>query len=292
MLRSMTGFGRAEGETGLGRLSVECRSINHRYSDISVKLPKRLLPFESRVKEVVRSKVARGRVDVAIRVDALSEDKVQFTVDLHVAQQYYSALQSLKGALGLKDEVTLQLLSGAKDLIQAKEDVGDIEPYWAEIVPILTESLQGMDGMRRAEGETLEQDLRQRTGEIGRQIAKVKERFSTRVKDYRDQLRERILGLLEGMEIDSYRLQQEIAFLAERMDITEEIVRAESHLAQFSNLLSGKEAVGRKMDFLLQEIHREVNTISAKANDAEISQTVVEVKSELEKIREQAQNIE
>ncbi len=292
MLRSMTGFGRAEGETGLGRLSVECRSINHRYSDVSVKLPKRLTPFESRVKEVVRSHVARGRVDVSIRVDSISEEKVQFTVDLHLAQQYYNALQSLKGSLGLKDDITLQLLSGAKDLIQAKEDVGDIEPYWSEIAPILTHSIQAMDGMRRAEGESLEQDLRHRTGDIVRQLATIKDRFPTRLKEYHDQFRERLRVLLEGVDVDPYRLQQEIAFLAERMDITEEIVRAESHLAQFSTLLAGKDAVGRKMDFLLQEIHREVNTISAKANDAEISQIVVEIKSELEKIREQAQNIE
>lgn len=292
MLKSMTGFGRAEGETNLGRVSVESRSVNHRYCDISIKLPKRLVPFEARMKEIIRSQVSRGRIDVSLRLDSTGEDKIQFTVDLHLASQYYKALQSLKEALGLKDDITLQLLAGAKDLIQAKEESGDIEPYWLEIVPILKQTLQNMDSMKRQEGESLTQDLRQRLEQIARQLETIKQQFPSHLKAYQNQLRERLQALLEGADVDSFRFQQEVAFLAERTDITEEIVRAESHIAQFAALLEGKEAVGRKMDFLLQEIHREVNTISAKANDAEISQRIVEIKSELEKIREQAQNIE
>lgn len=288
----MTGFGRAEGETSLGRVSVESRSVNHRYCDISIKLPKRLVPFEARMKEIIRSQVSRGRIDVSLRLDSTGEDKIQFTVDLHLGSQYYKALQSLKEALGLKDDITLQLLAGAKDLIQAKEESGDIEPYWLEIVPILKQTLQNMDSMKRQEGESLTQDLRQRLEQIARQLETIKQQFPSHLKAYQNQLRERLQALLEGADVDSFRFQQEVAFLAERTDITEEIVRAESHIAQFAALLEGKEAVGRKMDFLLQEIHREVNTISAKANDAEISQRIVEIKSELEKIREQAQNIE
>jgi uncharacterized protein (TIGR00255 family) len=288
----MTGFGRGEGETSLGRVSVESRSVNHRYCDISIKLPKRLVPFEARMKEIIRSQVSRGRIDVSLRLDSTGEDKIQFTVDLHLASQYYKALQSLKEALGLKDDITLQLLAGAKDLIQAKEESGDIEPYWLEIVPILKQTLQNMDSMKRQEGESLTQDLRQRLEQIARQLETIKQQFPSHLKAYQNQLRERLQALLEGADVDSFRFQQEVAFLAERTDITEEIVRAESHLAQFAALLERKEAVGRKMDFLLQEIHREVNTISAKANDAEISQRIVEIKSELEKIREQAQNIE
>jgi len=292
MLKSMTGFGRGEGETGLGRVSIESRSVNHRYCDISIRLPKRLTPFENRIKEIIRSQVGRGRIDVSLRLDSVGEDKIQFTVDFHLAGQYFRALQSLKEALGIKDDITLELLAGAKDLITAKEEPGDIEPYWREIVPILNQSLQNMESMKQQEGESLGHDLHQRLEEIVRQLETIKRRFPSHLKAYHNQLRERLRILLEGAEIDSSRFQQEIAFLAERMDITEEIVRAESHLTQFAALLEGKEAVGRKMDFLLQEIHREVNTISAKANDAEISQRTVEIKSELEKIREQAQNIE
>jgi len=259
---------------------------------MSVKVPKHLAPFEARIKEVIRSQVSRGRIDVSVRLDSLGENKNQLTVDLNLASQYYKALESLKNALGLKDDITLQLLAGAKDLIQAKEESGDIEPYWQEIVPILKQVLQNMDVMKRSEGESLAQDLRQRSGQITRQLETIKQQFPSHLKAYQNRALERLQALLEGAEVDPFRFQQEIAFLAEHMDITEEIVRAESHLVQFGTLLEGKEAVGRKMDFLLQEIHREVNTISAKANDAEISQRIVEVKSELEKIREQAQNIE
>ena len=292
MLKSMTGFGRAEGETTLGRVVVESRSVNHRYCDINTKLPKRLSFFENRIKEIIRSQVSRGRIDVSLRLDTVGEEKVQLSVDLELAQQYYRVFQDLREKLQLKDEVTLNLLAGAKDLITAKEESGDIEPYWQEILPILKQSFKNMDDMKRLEGESLTKDLKQRLEHIAQQLQIIKQQFPSHLKANLSRLHERLRSLLEGMEIDPLRFQQEIAFLAERTDITEEIVRAESHLAQFSSLLEGNEPVGRKMDFLLQEIHREVNTVSSKANDAEISQRVVEMKSELEKIREQVQNIE
>ena len=292
MLKSMTGFGRADGETSIGKLAVEARSVNHRYSDINIKLPKRLSLFENRIKEIVRSQVSRGRIDVTLRLDSLGEEKVQLNVDLDLAQQYYRVLDELKEKLHLKDEITLGLLAGSKDLITTKEESVDIEPYWQEVLPILNQSLQSMDDMKRLEGETLAKDLQQRLEFIGKQLRMIKQQFPSRLKTTLTRLHERLRSLLEGTEVDPSRFQQEIAFLAERTDITEEIVRAESHLAQFGTLLEGNEPSGRKMDFLLQEIHREMNTISAKANDAEISQRVVEIKAELEKIREQVQNIE
>jgi len=292
MLKSMTGYGRAEGETTLGKVVVESRSVNHRYCDINIKLPKRLTLFENRIKEIIRSQVSRGRIDVSFRLDNLGEEKVQLSVDLDLAEQYYRALHDLKERLRLKDEITLNLLSGAKDLITAKEESGDIEPYWQEVVPVLKQSLQSMDEMKRLEGESLARDLQQRLTHITEQLQMIKQQFPFRLKAFFARLQERVRSLLEGIESDPSRFQQEIALLAERTDITEEIVRGESHLAQFRTLLEGREPVGRKMDFLLQEIHREVNTVSAKANDAEISQRVVEIKSELEKIREQVQNVE
>jgi uncharacterized protein (TIGR00255 family) len=292
MLKSMTGFGRAEGETTLGKVVVESRSVNHRYCDINIKLPKRLSLFENRIKEIIRSQVSRGRIDVSFRLDTVGEEGVQLSVDLELAQQYYRVLQELKEKLQLKDDITLNLLAWAKDIITAKEESGDIEPYWEEILPILKQSFKNMDDMKRLEGESLSKDLQQRLEHIAQQLQMIKQQFPTHLKAALSRLHERLRSLLEGMEIDPSRFQQEVAFLGERTDITEEIVRAESHLAQFCSLLEGNEPVGRKMDFLLQEIHREVNTVSAKANDAEISQRVVEVKSELEKIREQVQNIE
>jgi uncharacterized protein (TIGR00255 family) len=288
----MTGFGRAEGNTSLGKVVVESRSVNHRYCDINIKLPKRLSLFENRIKEIIRSQVSRGRIDISFRLDNLGEEKVQLSVDFDLAHQYYQVLQDLKEKLQLKDEVTLNLLAGAKDLITVKEESGDIEPYWQEVLLILKQSFKYMDDMKRLEGESLTKDLQQRLKYIAQQLQLIKQQFPPHLKATLTRLHDRLRSLLEGIEIDSSRFQQEIAFLTERADITEEIVRAESHLSQFSTLLEGNEPVGRKMDFLLQEIHREANTVSAKANDAEVSQRVVEIKSELEKIREQVQNIE
>jgi len=292
MLKSMTGFGRAEGDTTLGKVVVESRSVNHRYCDINLKLPKRLSLFENRMKEIIRSHISRGRIDVSLRLENLGEEKVHLSVDLDLAQQYYRVLQDLREKLQLKDEISLTLLAGAKDLITAKEETGDMEPYWQEILPILKQSLKNMDDMKRLEGESLTKDLQPRLDHITQQLQTIKQQFPSRIKNTLNRLHERLRSLLEGVEVDPSRFQQEVAFLAERTDITEEIVRAESHLAQFFSLIEREEPVGRQMDFLLQEIHREVNTVSAKVNDAEISQRVVEIKSGLEKIREQVQNIE
>jgi uncharacterized protein (TIGR00255 family) len=287
----MTGFGRGEGETTMGRVFVESRSVNHRYCEISIKVPKRLVPFEARMKEAIRSEVSRGRIDVVLRLDQSGEGKV-FQVDLPLAQQYFQALQTLKEKLGLKDDITLDLLAGTKDLIAAKEELEDVEPYWKEVLPILKQSLRNLDEMKRLEGTLLGKDLHQRTERIIQYLEEVKSQFSSRLEAYQDRLYERLRTLLTGLEVDPSRFQQEVAFLAERTDITEELVRAESHLTHLTALLKGEDPAGRKMDFLVQEINREVNTISAKANDAEISQRMVEIKGELEKVREQVQNIE
>jgi len=292
MLKSMTGFGRGEGATTMGRVFVESRSVNHRYCEISIKVPKRLVPFETRMKELIRSEVSRGRIDVVLRLDQSGEGKVQFQVDLPLAQQYFKALQTLKEKLGLRDEITLGLLAGAKDLIAAKEEVEDVEPYWKEILPILKQSLKNLDEMKRSEGAMLGKDLQQRIERIAQDLEGVKGQYPSRLEAYRDRFHERLKSLLMGFEVDPSRFQQEVAFLAERTDITEEIVRGESHLSHLAALLRGEDPAGRKMDFLLQEINREVNTISSKANDAEISQRMVEIKAELEKIREQVQNVE
>ena len=292
MLKSMTGYGMSEGETALGRVFVETRSVNHRYCDINIKLPKRLVSFETRIKELIRSQVSRGRIDLSLKIDSGEEDKIQLHVDLHLAEQYYAALQAFKENLQLKDKITLSMLAGARDLITAKEEVGDIEPYWQEMIPILKQSFQEMDEMKRSEGQALGKDLQLRLESLRQLLEEIKQLFPLRLEANQNRLQERIRSLLRGVEVDRNRFQQEVAFLAERTDNTEEIGRMESHLAQFLLLVAGEEPVGRKMDFLLQEIHREINTVSAKVNDAEISQRVVEIKSELEKIREQVQNIE
>jgi uncharacterized protein (TIGR00255 family) len=292
MLKSMTGFGRGEGETSLGRVSIESRSVNHRYCDISIKLPRRLAVFESRIRDIVRSEVSRGKIDIALRLDATGEGKVQLKADLHLAQQYYQALATIREQLRLRDKITLGMLAGAKDLIAGKEEMDDVEPYWHEMEPILRQALRGMDDMKRSEGEVIAKDIRVRLKKITQEVDVIRQQFPSRLRAYQERLRERLLGVLSGLEVDPSRFQQEIAILAERTDITEEMVRAGSHLGQLADLMEKGESVGRKLDFLLQEINREINTTSSKANDAEISQRTVEIKSELEKVREQVQNIE
>jgi len=288
----MTGFGRGEGETSLGRVSIESRSVNHRYCDISIKLPRRLAVFESRIRDIVRSEVSRGKIDIALRLDATGEGKVQLKADLHLAQQYYQALATIREQLRLRDKITLGMLAGAKDLIAGKEEMDDVEPYWHEMEPILRQALRGMDDMKRSEGEVIAKDIRVRLKKITQEVDVIRQQFPSRLRAYQERLRERLLGVLSGLEVDPSRFQQEIAILAERTDITEEMVRAGSHLGQLADLMEKGESVGRKLDFLLQEINREINTTSSKANDAEISQRTVEIKSELEKVREQVQNIE
>jgi len=292
MLKSMTGFGRADGETSLGKVFVECRSVNHRFCEISARLPKRLTPFEGRVKETVRSEVSRGKVDLSVKLDQTGEGKMQLAVDFPLTEQYLQALRSMKERFRLEGDVTLELLAGVKDLIILREELEDVESCWPEILTILKQALRDMEGMKRSEGEALGKDLRKRLERVANELEGIRTGFPSSLMAYQGRLRERLRVLLADTDIDPLRFEQEIALLAERMDITEETVRAASHLAQFRSFVEGEEPVGRKMDFLLQEVNREVNTISSKVNDAEISRKVVEIKAELEKIREQVQNIE
>lgn len=162
MLKSMTGFGRAEGDTALGKVVAEVRSVNHRYSDINLKLPRRFASFESRIREMIKGEVSRGRIDVSVKLDTTGEGKIQLSADVYLAEQYYEALQSLKERFQLKDDITLTLLAGAKDLITGKEEVEDVESYWQEIAPILKGSFEAMDNMKRSEGESLAKDIRKR----------------------------------------------------------------------------------------------------------------------------------
>jgi len=292
MIRSMTGYGRGGEVISLGRLSVEARSTNHRYLDISLKLPKKLSPFEARIKDVVKSRFSRGRVDISLAMD--SEEKNQFTLEpnIDVAQMYVQALQSLKAKLDIQGEVTLDLVARAKDIITPKEVEGDIDTCWEEVSKVLLSCLQALEEMREREGRSLVIDLEQRLKRITSHIKEVKVRSPSVLEAYRKRLANRVAEMTGGMEVDRWRLHQEIAYFADRSDINEELVRIDSHLKQFGEMLKSDEPIGRKMEFLLQEIHREVNTISAKANDVVISQRVVEIKGELEKMREQIQNIE
>jgi len=292
MIRSMTGYGVGQKVTSLGRVAAEARSNNHRYLDINVKLPKRLFPLETRIKEMVKGQFTRGRFDISIEMDSPGKDQLKLEPNIEVARMYVQALETLKSNLDLRGEVTLDMVSRTKDVITAKEAEGDLDPLWDELSGVLRSCLEELEAMRKREGKNLANDLRGRLMRIAHHITEVKSRSPSVVEAYRKRLSERLAEMTEGLEIDRWRLHQEVAYLAERCDITEEVVRVDSHLGQFGHMLDSDEPLGRKMDFLLQEIHREVNTMSAKANDVVISQKVVEIKAELERMREQVQNVE
>jgi len=292
MIRSMTGYGIGQKVISLGRVTAEARSSNHRYLDISLRLPKKLSPFETRIKEMVKVHFSRGRFDISIEMDSGGKDRFKLEPNIEAAQMYVDALESLKSTLDITGEVTLDLVSRARDVITAKEVEGDVGPLWEEISEVLLSCLEALEAMREREGRNLVLDLKRRLKRIARNTKEVRGRSPSVVEVYRKRLSERLAEMTEGMEIDRSRLHQEVAYFADRSDITEEVVRIDSHLRQFGQMLESDEPVGRKMDFLLQEIHREVNTISAKANDVVISQKVVEIKAELERMREQIQNIE
>ena len=292
MVRSMTGYGIGQRVVSLGRVTAEARSNNHRYLDISLKLPKKLSPFETRIKEMVKAHFSRGRFDISIEMDSGERDQYKLEPNIEAAQMYVHALETLKSKLNLRGEVTLDMVLRAKDVITVKEVEGDIDPLWEEISGVVLSCLEALEAMRENEGRNLALDLEGRLKRIARHMEEVKRRSPSILEGYRKRLSERLSEMTEGLEIDRWRLHQEVAYLAERSDITEEVIRVESHLRQFGQMLELDEPLGRKMDFLLQEIHREVNTISAKANDVVISQKVVEIKAELERIREQIQNIE
>ena len=292
MVRSMTGYGIGQKVISLGRVTAEARSNNHRYLDISLKLPKKLSPFETRIREMVKAHFSRGRFDISVEIDSGERGQYKLKPNIEAAQMYVHALKTLKSKLDLAGEVTLDLVSRAKDVITAKETEEDIDPIWEEVSGVLLSCLEALEAMRESEGRNLTLDLKGRVKRIVRHMGEVRSRSPSIVEGYRKKLSKRLSEVTEGLEIDRWRLHQEVAYLAERSDITEEVVRVESHLRQFSQMLGLDGPLGRKMDFLVQEIYREVNTISAKANDVIVSQKVVEIKAELERVREQIQNIE
>lgn len=292
MIKSMTGYGKAESGYGAGRITVELRCVNHRYGEVTVKLPRVLLQFENEIKKRVAEKLSRGKIDVFIQLEGALALGVP-TPNLPLARGYHKAFTSIAEALGLADQVSLALIATQRDVISiAAEPEAPIEEIPQELVAAVDEALRKVDEMRVFEGESLMADFRKRRETLADYIGRVSARSPQVVAEYAERLKERIGQLTSDSGLPEERLALEVALLADKCDITEELVRLESHLRQFDETLTRGEPVGRKLDFLLQEINREVNTIGSKANDAQIAANVVELKAELEKIREQVQNIE
>jgi uncharacterized protein (TIGR00255 family) len=295
MIRSMTGYGEAERVTGAGRLRAEVKTVNHRYFSANVRLPHALERYEPQVREWLRALLARGHVNCSIRVHAeeggLSLPGLR--VDEERAGQYLQLLRSLQERLAIPGEVDLALLSRFGDLI-VREDEEEL-PVGAEDVRLVTEeAARRAIQLRLEEGKRLAQDLVDRLRAIEQALAQVEERAPLRLTVERDRLRAAVAELTGSAEIDEDRLAREVAFLAERWDISEELVRLRSHMELFRELLAADDAdpVGKRLGFLVQEMHREANTIAAKANDAPIAHAVVSIKNEIERLREQVENVE
>lgn len=294
MIKSMTGFGRSEYSDGKRNIICEIRSVNHRYSDITVKMPRRYSFAEDRIKQTVKEKLVRGKVDVSINVENVTESDVVIKLNQLAAKQYYDNLSELKEQFGLTGDINLSLMAGMPDVLKAVPDVEDEEEITKAILIPVAEASANLEKMRAVEGQRLADDLISKGETIKGILDKIEVRSPLVVKDYMEKLRARITELLDGAaEIPEERILTEAAIFADKCAIDEEITRLNSHLVQLKAILTGSEStVGKKLDFLVQEMNREANTIGSKANDLEITNNMLNIKAEIEKIREQVQNIE
>jgi uncharacterized protein (TIGR00255 family) len=292
MVRSMTGFGRGEVTGDLGRIVVEMKAVNHRFSEVVFRMPRQFNALEDQARKLIQGRVSRGRIDVFVSWQAAAKARgVQ--VDKELAIAYYNALIELGREIGSKSELSLDTLAKLPDVLKVEEGEVTAEELWPAFEAATAQAVENLLAMREREGEALAADLLARADRLAEIRTAVLERAPQVVEEYRQKLTKRLEDLLgQATMVDPQRLAQEVAVFADRSDITEELQRLVSHLAQFRDAFTGGEAVGRKLDFLVQEIGREINTIGSKANDAVITAQVVEAKSELEKIREQVQNIE
>ena len=294
MVRSMTGFGRAEAVLDDQKYIVEIKSLNHRFLEISLRLPSSLSALEIEIKKKIGEPLVRGKIDVTIRRDTNAgvENAHYLALNLPLARNYFDLLMQLKQSLNLQDNIKLEMIASQRDIFLPVESPQDMTTLWQGLSMVLEEALAGMMDMRRREGEILLQDLSARLELMAQLINKIEVKAPQVVSEYQQRLTERIRELSSGLVVDEARLSQEVAIFAEKSDITEEIVRFRSHVGQFLEMLQSDEAIGRKVDFLIQEMNREVNTIGSKSSDADISKQVIEIKSELAKLREQVQNLE
>lgn len=292
MVRSMTGYGRETAESVQWKVTVEMKSVNNRFLDITVKMPKQYNPLEDSIKKEISAVLNRGHVDAYITVEEVGERKQSIAVDVDLALDYCHAMKEIAEATNLPYQINLTDVASYYGVLTAQKEESDLDELWQTMRVAVKGSLMQLLDMRVTEGLKLAADIESRLDILAGIREKISVRSPLVVADYREKLSQRIQDVLGEVEIDSDKLLNEVAFFADKADIAEELTRLRSHYEQFRDNLAKDEPVGRKLDFILQEINREINTIGSKANDTEISHLVIEAKGELEKIREQVQNFE
>ncbi len=288
----MTGYGRAVETIDSREITVELRSVNNRYLDCSVKLPRLYGYAEDGVKSRIKQTITRGKVDVFVTVNTVAGEDEKISLNRPVLEGYLAALRSIASDYGVRDDISVTSLARLPDVFAVEKEEDDEQKITADILSVADEAIARFDAMRRTEGAALEADLRGRAQTILGLVEKVEQRSPVTLAEYRARLTQKMEEVLGSTDIDESRILQEAALYADKIAVDEETVRLRSHLSQLETMLNGGGAIGRKLDFLLQELNREANTIGSKCNDLQQTNTVVEIKAELEKIREQIQNIE
>lgn len=292
MIKSMTGYGRCERIISTKKITAELKSVNHRFSDYNIKVPRQYGFLEDRVRQFISKEVARGKIDVYVSIESCGEADKTVTVNKELAGNYVEILRDLCETFSLKDDISVSTIASFTDIFRAEPKRDDEEEIWTAVSEVLTDAVSSFISMRAREGERIERDLRERVTYMKSLANEIDKLSPMAVQEYKAKLYQKIKEVIDEREPDDTRILTEVAIFADKVAVNEETVRLASHYDEFFTILDSNEPAGRKLDFLIQEINREVNTIGSKASDLEIAKLVVTLKGEIEKLREQIQNIE
>lgn len=293
MIRSMTSFGRSNSEEGKKRVfTVEMKSVNSRYLDVNIRMPKSIISLEEEIRKMISNSLNRGKVDVFINIKNYNEGAGVPKVDIKLAQGYLQCLKEIEEKLNIKNDISVMQIARFPEVITMIEEEDKIDEIWEELKPLISSSLDMMINMREVEGEKLKEDILIKINQIEDLVSKVEEFADSIPKVFKQKLEERLKDLLGNVEVDENRIATEVCILADKATVDEEIIRLNSHINQVRETLKLNEPIGRKLDFIVQEMNRETNTIGSKSSDIKMTNIVIDIKNILEKIREQVQNIE
>ena len=292
MIRSMTGFGRAQASVEGYNITVEIRSVNHRYFEFYAKIPRTYAFLEEKVKSTLAGGISRGKVECSVQIEATADESVVVSVNEPLAKGYVDAINSISEMFEIKSDISAMSVARFSDVLSITKAPVDEDALWSKVEPVVKNALDGFINMRETEGAKLKADVLTRAGTILDNVSYIEQRSPETVKQYSEKLLERMRNVLADVQVDEARILTEAAIYADKVAVAEETVRLRSHIEQLDSMLNSDEAIGRKLDFLVQDINREANTIGSKAQDVDIARRVIDIKAEVEKIREQIQNIE